>query len=366
MGLGSWPTFSVDQAKQRARQQRQKLEDKIDPIEARRADRDARKRDEIKNITFKAATEKYLAQNERAGTWRNAKHGSQWTNTLRDYAFPVLGERPVRAIDALLINHALGPSWARIPETASRTKQRIERIIAWVKAGMPPPVHNNGKRKRHHPALPYDQMPEFMAELRVREGFAARALEFAIFCACRTGDIIGNDRDEKPPMQWSDVDLAKRVWTIPSTKTDTELRVPLSDPALGLLKALPRLKGSGDLVFPGDKAGQPLSNAAMSAVLKRINADRTQRDLQPYVDPKQRNRPVTVHGFRSTFKDWSVERTSYPHLISEMALSHVVKSKTEAAYLRSDLFVRRVNLMRDWSRYCTKAEPNVIVPDQAA
>jgi integrase len=211
----------------------------------------------------------------------------------------------------------------------------------------------NQKRKvEHHAALPYAEIGAFMNDLRTREGIAARALELVIICAVRTGDIIGNDRDDKPPMRWPHVDLEKRVWTIPSTKADKEHRIPLSDAAVKLLKDMQELE-QGDIVFPGMKADQPLSNMAMTNVIRRMNEDSTKRKLPRYLDPKQGNRDVTVHGFRSAFRDWAAERTNYPNHVVEMALAHVVGRGVEQAYRRGDLFEKRRKLMLAWARYAS-------------
>ena len=195
------------------------------------------------------------------------------------------------------------------------------------------------RKVRHHPALPYDQVGTFVEDLRSRQGVAARALELAILCAVRTGDIIGNDRDDKPPMMWPQVDLRARVWTIPSTKTDTEHRVPLSAAAVAVLNEMKEI-ATGDIVFPGMKAGQPLSNMAMLNVIGRMNGGGPR-----YVDPKQNNAEVTPHGFRSSFRDWAAEQTSFPHDIVEMALAHTIDSKVEAAYRRGDMLDKRRKLM---------------------
>jgi len=360
MGLGAVNTSSVAAARQSlsgARERAQAAQEIIlaggDPIEARLAERDAKRKSDAESITFKDAAAKYIAAHE-AG-WQNAKHRQQWRNTLRDYAYPTLGKRPVAAIDDVLINDAVAPIWNDAHPTASRVKNRIKSVIAWIKGGMPLPAQRrNGNGESHHPALPFEQTPEFMAELREREGIAARALEFLILTSTRTGDVIGGDRDDKPPMMWGHVDFDHKVWTIPSTKTDAEHRVPLSDRALEILKAMPRLKGN-DCVFPGDAENGSLSNMSMAAVIRRMNKDRVKRGLPRYIDPKQRGRDVVPHGFRSTFKDWARERTNHPHAVVEAAMAHTLKDKVERAYARGDLLPKRVPLMRDWARYCTQA-----------
>jgi integrase len=351
MGLGSTATFSLAEARERARIARQQLVDRIDPIEARLQEREDRRKEHAANTTFKKAAEEFLDVHE-AG-WKNTKHRQQWRNTLATYAYNKLGSRPISAIGAQLINETVAPIWQKKPETASRVKQRIERIVQWIKDGKPLPAASNGNAKRHHPALPYAQIPEFMDELRGREGTAARALEFMILCAVRTGDLIGGGRDEKPPMKWPHVDLDARVWTIPSTKTDSEHRVPLSDRAVEILESMPRESGS-ELVFPGSKAKQPLSNAAMAAVVDRLNDGREQRGLGRFIDPKQNGRDVVPHGFRSSFRDWTADCTNYHPDVAEATLAHKIENKARASYERGDKFEKRRHLMHDWAKFCER------------
>ena len=327
MGLGSFEDFSLKEARQRAREQRQKLADGIDPIEARLTARDAARKAEHENITFKDAAAKFISLHE-AG-WKNRKHRQQWRNTLATYACPQLGARPVKALDDAVINAALAPIWQEVPETAGRVRQRIDRVIAWVKAGMPLPKLKLAQRGRNHPALPYVEIPLFMAELRNREGISASALEFLILTAARTAEVLG--------ATWNEFDLPNKLWTIPAErmKASREHRVPLSDAATDLLKSLPK-ETKNPHVFIGGRKGQGLSNMAMLEML---------RGMRP---------GLTVHGFRSTFKDWAAERTNYPNIVSEMALAHTIDNKVEAAYRRGDLLEKRRQLMRDWAQYCAE------------
>lgn len=325
MGLGSVNTFSLAEARERARQARQQLADGADPIEARLADRDARRRDEAERVTFKDAAGKYLTIHESG--WRNAKHRQQWRSTLETYAFPTLGQRPVKAIDSALINAALAPIWTKTPETASRVRQRIERIVQWVKDGAPLPAPSKAKRVQHHAALPWQDVPQFMAELRARDSISARALEFTVLCAARTGETIG--------ATWAEIDLDGKVWVVPGErmKAHKDHRVPLPDRAVEILRNMPREKDS-PYVFPGGRAGSPLSNMAMLQLLKGMRPG------------------LTTHGFRSAFKDWATETTNHPNIVSEAALAHTVKDAVEKAYRRGELFEKRRRLMRDWAAYC--------------
>lgn len=326
MGLGSVETYSLAEARERARLARQQVADGIDPIEARLAARDAARKDAAERIAFKEAAEKYLAAHE-AG-WRNAKHRQQWRNTLAAYAYPTLGTRPVNAIDAPLVNGAVAGIWTKTPETARRVRQRIETVCQWVKDGMQLPV-SKARSAKHHAAMPWQEIPAFMIDLRSRDSVSARALEFTILTAARTGETIG--------AKWAEIDLNAKTWTIPASrmKAHRQHTVPLSDRAVSLLRDLPREAG-GAWVFPGGREKRPLSNMAMMECL---------RDLRD---------GLTVHGFRSTFKDWASEATNTPNIVSEMALAHTVSDKVEAAYRRGELIEKRRKLMKDWADWCAR------------
>jgi integrase len=368
MGLGPLGSVSLSEARAKALNARRLRHEGIDPIEARKAERMRARLDAAKAMTFQQCADAYISAH-RVG-WRNGKHSAQWEATLKTYAGPVIGALPVQAVDTALVMKIIEPLWRIKPETASRLRGRIEAVLDWARvrgyrSGENParwrghldkllPAKSKVRKAQHHPALPYNQIGSFVEDLRLCSGVAARALEFVIMCAIRTGDIIGNERDEKPPMKWTHVDLKERVWTIPSTKTDIEHRVPLSHAAVKLLTAMKALARS-DIVFPGAKAEQPLSNMAMIKVIRRMNADRTAHGLRRYVDPKQGNRDVTVHGFRSTFRDWAAERTNFPNEVVEMALAHAIDDKVEAAYRRGDLFEKRCWLMQQWATFCTTA-----------
>jgi len=337
MGLGSVNDFSLAEARERARQVRQQLADGVDPIEHRLNARDAARKDAAENITFKDAAQKYLAAHENG--WRNLKHRQQWRTTLESFAYPTLGTRPVRAVDAPLINATLANIWQRTPETASRVKQRIERIVQWVKDGMPLPAPSKTKRVKHLAALPWQEIPQFMDELRRRDSIAARALEFVILTAARSGEAIG--------ATWDEVDIDAKTWTIPGErmKAHRPHRVPLSDRAVAIVEGLPRLRGEKH-VFPGTK-GDGLSNVAMLDLL---------RSMRP---------SVTVHGFRSSLKDWAAEATAHPNIVSEAALAHTIPDKVEKAYRRGELLEKRRRLMRDWATFCSRppiAEKSNVTP----
>jgi integrase len=325
-GLGPVHTINLKEARERARMARRQLLEGVDPIDARLAEREAQRKEESERVTFKAAAEKFLALHESG--WRNSKHRQQWRNTLKDYAYPTLGTRPVKAIDAALINQALAPIWSTIPETAARVRHRIGRVLTWVRDGMPLPKPAVSKRRKNHPALPYAELPSFMEELRKRQGISAKALEVLVLTASRTGEIIGAKRDE--------FDLHTKIWTVPPTrmKAGREHRVPLSDPAIELLRTLPTEEGN-DFMFIGGKQGAGLSNMALLELM---------RDMRPGYVP---------HGFRSTFKDWAAEQTNFPNMVSEAALAHAIGDKTEAAYRRGDMLEKRRKLMDAWAKFAT-------------
>jgi integrase len=329
MGLGSLDTFSLAEARERARQCRQMLADGVDPIEARHAERDARRKKEAERITFREAATKFLNVHESG--WRNEKHRAQWRSTLQTYAYPMLGHRPVSAIDAALVNLCVAPIWTATPETAGRVKQRIERIAQWVKDGMPLPKTPATKRVKHHSAMPYADVPAFMAKLRGNDSVSAKALEFTILSAARTSETIG--------ATWQEVDLEAKVWVVPAgrIKGDKEHRVPLPERAVEILRTLPCEKGNKH-VFIGAKKNAGLSNMAMLELLKGMDEN-----------------GFTVHGFRSSFRDWAAEQTNFPREVAEAALAHTVKDKVERAYRRGELFEKRHRLMKAWADYCAKS-----------
>lgn len=326
MGLGSLHTVSLAEARARARAARQLILDGQDPIEVKHEARDEARSETAERMLFKDAVERFLVLHE--NEWKNDKHRAQWRSSLKTYAYPTLGFRPVSAIDGALITEALTPIWTKKPETARRVKQRIERVVQWVKDGKPLPAQGASKRVRHHPAVPFAEMSAFMADLRDRKSVSARALEFVILTASRTSEVI--------EARWSEVDLGSRTWTIPDNrmKAGKEHAVPLSKRAMAILQEIPREKGSC-YIFPGAKAKSPLSNMAMLELLRGM-----------------RNDGATVHGFRSTFRDWAGDRTNFAREVIEHALAHRIKDKAEAAYRRSDAIEKRRQLMEAWARYC--------------
>jgi len=339
MGLGPLALFGLQEARAKAQDARRLRHEGVDPIEHRRTARAQQQLDAAKAVTFQQCAERYIASH-RAG-WRHAKHVEQWESSLQRLAFPVIGALPVQAINTALVMNVIEAIWDEKPETASRVRGRIESILDWAKArgyrtGENParwkghlknllPPRSKVRMVEHYAAMPYDQLPALMVELRVQDGIDARALEFTILTAARVSEAVG--------ARWSEI--SGDVWTIPAErmKGGKPHRVPLSRRAMDLLKALPR---NGDLIFPGPKLGRALN----------INAPR-----KLLIDM---GHSVTVHGFRSSFRDWVAERTSYPNHVAEAALAHAVADKVEKAYRRTDLFEKRRRLMADWAAWCSR------------
>lgn len=342
MGLGAVHTVGLAEAREEARRCRQLVRDGLDPIETRKAAKLAIRADAAKVMTFKECAEAYIKAHE-AG-WQNAKHATQWTSTLTSYVYPVIGELSVAAVDTGLVMKVLEPIWTTKTETASRVRGRMEAVLDWAavrkyRIGENParwkghldhllPARGKVQKVGHHAALPYDQISAFMTALRAQDGTGARALEFAILTAARTGEVIG--------ATWGEIDIEKRLWTIPPErmKARKEHRVPLSEPALAVLRAMEKVR-DGNFVFPGGKAQRSLSNMALLTTLRRM-----------------KRTDVTTHGFRSTFRDWVAEQTNFSNEVAEMALAHAVGDKVEAAYRRGDLFDKRRALMCEWAVWC--------------
>ncbi|NTI22267.1 integrase arm-type DNA-binding domain-containing protein [Rhizobium rhizogenes] len=346
MGLGALHTISLKAARQKAQECRIKLDAGLDPIEDRKAVRLARKAETAVAMTFKQCAQKYIDAHQ--GTWKNPKHAAQWPSTLKTYVYPVFGDLSVKDIDVGLVLKVIEDIWKTKPETASRVRGRIEVVLDWAAArnyrsGENParwrghldkllPARSKVAKVKHHEALPYRDINPLVVEMQANDSTSARALEFTILTGVRTNEAIG--------AMWSEIDKGNRMWTIPAErmKGGREHRVPLSDRAIAILDALPREKGS-DIVFLGARKGKSLSNMAMLEMI---------RGLRP-------GKGVTVHGFRSTFRDWAAEQTAYPNELVEMALAHAVSDKVEAAYRRGDMLERRRRLMKDWSEYCSMA-----------
>jgi integrase len=350
MGLGGFPQISLASARKHAAECRELLQRGIDPIEQRRAQRGAQRVAETKSKTFDDCAREYIADHE-AG-WSNAKHRQQWVHSLAAHVSPVFGKLPVSAIDDGLVLRVLKAIWHTRPETASRVRGRIESVLDWARVhgyrnGENParwkghldhllPARAKLARIKHHPALPYTEIGTFMATLRERDDLPSLALQFAILTAARTGEVVG--------ARWDEIDLKNKTWTIPGErmKGGKEHRVPLSTAAITILE---QLRDRDDEFVFANRPGRPLSVTALLDLMRRMGRHN-----------------ITVHGFRSTFRDWGGERTNFANHVVEMALAHAVPSAVEAAYRRGDLFEKRRRLMDAWAQFCASAGSGDVVP----
>lgn len=347
IGLGGYPTITLEQARERARKALDDIDAGTHPLDAKRAARDAvRAADdalraaEAKRKTFDEAA--IAAHRAKSPEFKNAKHSAQWINTLRTYASPHIGAMAVGDIGLPDIVSVLQPIWLEKPETATRVRQRLEAVLAWAtvagyRSGDNPARWSGNlqhvlaastkiKNRKHHATVPWKDIGTFMASLRERDGIAARAVEFAVLCAARSGEVRG--------ATWDEIDLDAALWTIPAKRMKAGKRhtVPLSAPAVALLRALPRFDGVR-YVFAAPRGGT-LSDMALTSVLRRMKVD------------------ATVHGSaRSAFKDWARSATRYADEVTELALAHVNSDSTRAAYARDELLPKRKLLMRDWAKY---------------
>jgi integrase len=334
MGLGSAEVVTLADARERARLERLALVDGIDPLEARRAQRAEQRRAQAATIAFREAAQAVIEARE--SDW-SAEHARQWRTSIAEVD-STLGSLPVAAIDTALVLKAVEPIWRRAQTTGDRTRQRIEVVLDWATArgarsgdnparwqGHLEHLLKDSHRLRHHEAIPYNAVPGFMAELRARPGTAARALEFLVLCASRSGEVLG--------ARWSEIDVDGKTWTIPAArmKTDRGHIVPLSAPALKILAGQSR---NSDFVFAGPRSSKAMERHALADVMKAMK------------------RRETVHGFRSSFSDWAADNTAYPQEVRQQALAHAISNKVEAAYRRGALLEKRKQLMADWATFC--------------
>jgi integrase len=346
MGLGPLKDIKLATARLRAAEARELRRSGKDPIVERESLLSKHRSRSSVVMTFSDCATAYIAAHRPA--WRNVKHANQWKRTIETYCAPVFGKAPVQTIDVSMVMQVIEPMWSTKSETASRLRGRIERVLDWAKVrgfrdGENParwrghlelqlPARAKVRKVKHHPALPYAEIPEFMVQLRSRDAVAARALEFTILTATRTGEVIG--------AKWAEIDLKNRIWIIPSDrmKTGREHRVPLSEGALRALARASKIR-ENEFLFPGDRRSA-LSDMALLMLLRRMG-----------------HSDVTTHGFRSTFRDWVEEQTDTSRAIAESALAHTIGDAVEAAYRRGDLFEKRCTLMAQWSDFCSVNEP---------
>lgn len=342
IGLGGFPDVPLAQAKERARKARDEIALGIDPIERKREAASQLRAQQATAITFKTAAETYVTAH--GETWKSAKHLSQWNGSLKNYAYPVIGDLLIKDIGQEHVLKILEPIWKVKTETATRLRGRLEVVLDWAtvrgfrtgdnparwKGHLDKLLAAPGKIQKveHHRALPIDAMPLFMIDLRKREGTSALALEFTILTAARSGETRG--------ATWAEIDKNAKVWTIPAErmKAGKEHRVPLTDTALRLIERMPKIADS-EFIFSAPRGGQ-LSDMSLTQVLRRMKVD------------------AVPHGFRSTFRDWAGERTNHPREVAEQALAHVLENKVEAAYRRGDALDKRRVLMKDWEAFIGK------------
>jgi len=348
IGLGSALTVSLAEAREAALNQRKILVAGDNPLELKKAAAANRKLSKAISMTFQQCSEAYIEINRHG--WKNPKHHQQWQNTLAAYCYPLIGQLPVSDIDTKLIIKCLEPIWITKNETVSCLRGRIEQILSWATVSK----HREGdnparwrghldmilprpakvQKTKHHAALPYVEINAFISALRHQDAMAAKCLEFTILTACRTNEAIG--------ATWTEIDFEQKLWIVPADrmKAEREHRIPLSSRCIEILSEMPRLN---DFVFAGGR-GKGLSNMAMAELLKRMGY-----------------RGITVHGFRSCFRDWAAERTNYPHELCEMALAHTIKNQAEAAYRRGDMIEKRRKLMEDWLKFADTLKPDANV-----
>jgi integrase len=364
-GAGGRHDLTLAEAREKAFELRKKARDGIDPVEERKRELKAAETEQVtaaKVMTFDECRDAYIAKHE--AEWGSRKHARQWKKSLQDHVTPVFGHVDVADVDRALVLRALDPIWNTKTVTANRVRNRIERVLDLAKSrglliGDNPARWANLEHElaapsqhevEHHPALPYQQIHEFVTDLRKRKEIAARALELLILTATRLNETLGARREE--------ISLADRLWVVPKERMKgrkgkrREHRIPLSDAAVRLLKPM-MAEHESEFVFPGDRVPK-LASRAIDRLLRRMNEQRERDGLAPYVDPKLGGRAITSHGFRSTFRDWAGEGTHHRREIAEKAIAHKVGDETEEAYQRGDLFEKRRKLMEAWSAYCSR------------
>jgi integrase len=343
MGLGSLITVGLAEARAKAKACRLLVLDGVDPLGDREARKVAGAIQKAKQITFDECAKRYISAHR--SSWKSQKHADQWENTIATYASPLIGQLPVAEVDTGMVVNVLAPIWQAKTETATRLRGRIECVLDWAAVNKYRHGENPARWRGHldhllanpnkiapvknHPALPWQEVGEFVADLRARDGLAARALEFTVLTACRSGEVRG--------ATWEEINVATATWTIPAErmKAGREHRVPLSPESIRLLASIVR---EGAFVFHGRDPKTQLSDMSLTAVLRRMG-----------------RKDITVHGFRSSFRDWCAESlaNSFPREVCEHALAHSLPDKVEAAYRRGDLFEKRVLLMNAWASYCS-------------
>ncbi|EPG7852358.1 tyrosine-type recombinase/integrase [Acinetobacter baumannii] len=359
IGLGPYPEVSLAEARAKATELRLQIRNGIDPIRHKQEQREALLLQQHREKTFRECAK--IVIEKKTLELKNEKHISQWSSSLETYIYPVIGDRMIGSITKTDIVAALEPIWIEIHETAKRVRGRIETIFDYAKAmeyfvgdnpaawkgNLEPILGNLKQESRPHPSLPYEQVAEFIQHLRQKKGISSKALEFAILTACRSGEVFG--------AMWKEIDFKNKIWIIPKErmKADKEHRVPLSQVAIRLLEKLYQEAHPqpDDFIFPTPRSGEMLSDMSLTAMIKRMHEQKFKENGIGYIDPKQ-NRVITTHGFRSTFRDWSADKTDYPREVCEHVLAHKLPDEVEAAYLRGAYLEKRKGLMEDWAEFC--------------
>ena len=359
IGLGSFPEVSLSEAREKARELKKKIRDGIDPLQEKQERLNALKIQKHLAKTFRECAEVVIAK--KTLELKNQKHIGQWSSTLETYIYPNLGDLIVGTITKVDIAAVLEPIWIEKNETAKRIRGRIETIFDYAKAmgyfvgnnpaewkgNLEPILGNLKQESRPHPSLPYEQVAGFIQHLGQKKGISPKALEFAILTACRSGEIFG--------AKWQEIDFKNKVWIIPKErmKAEKEHRVPLSQQAINLLESIQPYTQSHDFIFPAPRTGEMLSDMSLTTLIRRLHEQKFKENSIGYIDPKQ-NRIITTHGFRSTFRDWSADKTDYPREVCEHVLAHKLPDEVEAAYLRGAYLEKRKSLMTDWAEFCSK------------
>lgn len=361
IGIGPYPEVSLAEARAKATELRLQIRNGIDPIAHKQEQLEKLLVQQQRNKTFRECAKVVIANKTRE--LKNEKHIGQWSSTLETYIYPTLGDININIITKVDIAEVLKPIWIEKNETARRIRGRIESIFDYAKAmgyfegdnpaewkgNLEPILGNLKQESRPHPSLPYEQVAEFVQHLRQKDGIGPKALEFAILTACRSGEIFG--------ATWQEIDFKVKVWVVPKErmKTKKEHRVPLSQPAIDLLKIIEKdfQPQPNDFIFPAPRSGGMLSDMSLTALIKRMHEQRLKENGLGYIDSKQ-NRIITTHGFRSTFRDWSADKTDYPREVCEHVLAHKLPDEVEAAYLRGAYLEKRKSLMADWAEFCQK------------
>ena len=357
IGLGPYPAVSLAEARVKASELKSQIRNGIDPIAHKQEQLEKLHSLKLREKTFSECAEVVIANKTRE--LKNQKHIEQWSSTLETYIYPTLGDRTIGSITKVEIAEVLKPIWVDKNETAKRIRGRIETIFDYAKAmgyfvgdnpaewkGNLEPILGNFKQEpRPHPSLPYEQVADFIQHLRQKKGIAPKALEFAILTACRSGEVFG--------AKWHEIDFKNKVWVIPKErmKADKEHRVPLSEQTIGLLESIQQYTQADDFIFPAPRNGGMLSDMSLTTLIKRMHEQKFKENSVGYIDPKQ-NRIITTHGFRSTFRDWSADKTDYPREVCEHVLAHKLPDDVEAAYLRGAYLEKRKGLMADWANFC--------------